>query len=1047
MKNNQTGKSPIVVSLAVKKVPDLKQEPTVFSFKKALYVFAIAALVVVGLNFPSSGAVRADTDNTLNLPVTIRDFHGVGWDGSDGYSAHPDFEITPIPGDDRGIVQSTLGGDSKPVYAGQSGTPSTYGLTAFNQWYNDTTHVNTSTPYSLTFTKIGNVYQYNNPFFFPIDNQLLGNDGRSHNFHFTLELHSQFAYQTGQTFNFTGDDDVWVFINDKLAIDLGGVHSAESASVNLDTLGLTSGQNYNFDLFFAERHTTESNFKAETNIALDVCGNISGIQTFVPSGMSSDVQGNCGYQVTFDKNGGDTDANPTTELAIANGNTNVGTLPTAPTKTGYTFNSWNTQADGLGVTFDGSTLVTASITVYAKWTITPVGTTIHFVKAVCPAYSNVLGNADQDQKMHPDVSSNISKYENYPNFSSVYSPKPITLADIPASCSKQAGWSFKFSPTEEQITDVGNIGPTGSNGETTISYSQLLKSQKDAITGDGLWVSEDLSTVNKPNDAAFAALRCYKDALNGDNLDYIKLDPNNMPSDVYCIAYNVSPAEQVCDSTTNLVSNGGFEAPVVSGDWDIFPSGTSGLDWSAAWTSADAATYNSQDRPETANVELQKSEEGWTPLEGLQYTELDSDWKGPSDSLDGEPANVSLTQSISTESGANYILSFDYSPRPGHADNQMQVLWNGSPVDATFTADGSANSNTVWTHKQYVVTGTGGSAVLEFKEIGTPDSLGMFLDNVKLVKDCSETPATGSLKVIKHVVNGNGGTAVASDFMITIAPGGTFAGSEDGNTMSSLTPGAYTVSEESKSGYTAGFTGDCNENGNVTVAANQTATCTITNTFTGGGEGNQATADSGIVKTVDNSTPAPGANITYTLVVTNNGNATATSVTATDTLPSTVTYVSNDGGAGYNATTTTVTWTIGDMAPLASSTMHIIVTVKSGATGSISNTATVTSGNDSNPDNNSSTISVTATPPSGGNGDVGSFGSATGGGGGGGGGSFFAVVPQVLGANTGGGLQMPAEGQVLAETTTLPRTGMPIGFTLLIFGAVLALVDKKFKLV
>jgi fibro-slime domain-containing protein len=68
---------------------------------------------------------------------------------------------------------------------------------------------------------------------------------------------------------FTGDDDLWVFINNRLVIDLGGVHGPESASVNLDTLGLTAGNTYNFDLFFAERHTSGSNFRVETSIVLE----------------------------------------------------------------------------------------------------------------------------------------------------------------------------------------------------------------------------------------------------------------------------------------------------------------------------------------------------------------------------------------------------------------------------------------------------------------------------------------------------------------------------------------------------------------------------------------------------------------------------------------------------------------------------------------------------------------------------------------------------------------------------------------------------------
>lgn len=76
-----------------------------------------------------------------------------------------------------------------------------------------------------------------------------------------------FVYQEGQYFYFLGDDDFWLFINDKLVIDLGGMHMPAPGAVLLDTLaGLTLGNKYPMDLFHCDRRTDMSNFQIQTNI-------------------------------------------------------------------------------------------------------------------------------------------------------------------------------------------------------------------------------------------------------------------------------------------------------------------------------------------------------------------------------------------------------------------------------------------------------------------------------------------------------------------------------------------------------------------------------------------------------------------------------------------------------------------------------------------------------------------------------------------------------------------------------------------------------------
>lgn len=96
----------------------------------------------------------------------------------------------------------------------------------------------------------------------------LSGSGGYHNFGFTMKVHAEFTYVEGQYFDFFGDDDVWVFIDNRLAVDIGGIHTEEAGAVNLDTMGLTPGETYNFDMFYAERKQSESNFRMRTSMDL-----------------------------------------------------------------------------------------------------------------------------------------------------------------------------------------------------------------------------------------------------------------------------------------------------------------------------------------------------------------------------------------------------------------------------------------------------------------------------------------------------------------------------------------------------------------------------------------------------------------------------------------------------------------------------------------------------------------------------------------------------------------------------------------------------------
>jgi len=336
-------------------------------------------------------------------------------------------------------------------------------------------------------------------------------------------------------------------------------------------------------------------------------------------------------------------------------------------------------------------------------------------------------------------------------------------------------------------------------------------------------------------------------------------------------------------------------------------------------------------------------------------------WGAPTTPAVGGTGNVVFSKAsvASGESAVFQIVVKVNSSVAGGSTitNTATAATSGGPTDPDLTNNSKTATTAVIAQADLSITKTDGA---------TTEIPGTSISYTIVVSNAGPSDANG--------------VSVADTFPGTLT-GVTFTSLAAGGATGNTAAGAGNISDTvnmpvgSSITYTVNATIQSSATGSLSNTATVTAPGGVTDPTPGN---NSATdtdtltpqADLSITKTDGVTSKAPGTSVTYTIVVSNSGPSDAPGTTVADTFPSDLTGVSFTSVAAGGATGNTAAGSgnISDTLSLPSGssvTYTVNATIKSSATGSLSNTATVTAGagvTDPTPGNNSATDTDTLTP-------------------------------------------------------------------------------------